>query len=93
MTFQDFIKPELIVLVPVLYIVGIALKASCIDNCHIPMLLGIAGISLASLWVIATTQLFTIQHIAMGLFSAVTQGILVAGASVYYDQLIKQSKK
>ncbi len=92
MTYQEFIKPELIILIPVIYIIGMALKASRINNAWIPLLLGISSIALSTLWIIATTTFRTFQDIAMGLFVSVTQGILIAGASVYWNQLRKQSK-
>lgn len=90
MNYQDFIRPELVILIPVLYFMGKLLKASRIPNYRIPAILGITGILLATLHVVATTPLHNLPEIAMGLFVSITQGILVAGTSVYYDQLKKQ---
>ena len=94
MDYQDYIKPGLIVLVPVLCFIGKMLKSSPkINNSKIPLLLGGIGILLCTLWVVATTPLHNVQEIAMGIFVAVTQGILVAGTSVYCHQLKKQKEK
>lgn len=42
---QDYIKPELLVLIPVLYILGLMLKKTeKINDKYIPVMLGIIGI-------------------------------------------------
>lgn len=91
MNLTDYIKPELVVLIPVLYIAGLGIRASKVANRFIPMLLGFAGILLSSLWVFASSDISGGKDIALALFTAITQGILAAGASVYCDQLIKQT--
>ena len=53
----------------------------------------ILGILLAGLYVFATTEFQTRQEIAMAVFTAVVQGILVAGLSTYVDQLLGQRHK
>ena len=84
---KEFIKPELLVLVAVLYITGIALKkAATVNDTRIPLILGIIGILLAMLYVGATSDLSTTQDVLLAIFAGVTQGILCAGASVYTNQ-------
>ena len=86
---KQFICPELLVLVPVLYFIGIgAKKTTLIPDKFIPIILGTCGIVLSCLWVIANTGFS-----AMSIFTAITQGILVAGASVYVNQIVKQVNK
>ena len=84
------IKPELLVLVPVLYLVGCAIKKSAIPDRIIPFALGFIGIVLTGLYLFATTRIQGAQDVLLALFSALTQGVLVAGASVYANQLYKQ---
>lgn len=93
MNYQDYIKTELLILVPVLYIVGIGFKKSRIKNRRIPLLLGIISIGLATIWVFSVCDISGIKDIAAALFTAVTQGILAAGTSVYVNQLYLQKKK
>ena len=93
MNFEEFIKPELLILVPVLYVIGIGLKKSKLSDTLIPLVLGGIAIVLSAAWVIATSDIFTLQDVAYAIFVAVTQGILCAGASVYFNQLYIQSKK
>lgn len=89
MTFEDYIKPELLILVPVLYAIGVGLKnTKLIKDGYIPAILGACGIALSLLYVLATTEFS-----AMAMFTAITQGILTAAAAVYANQLIKQTRE
>ncbi len=93
MNFVDLIKPELLILIPVLYIVGIGVKKSSLPDHLIPLALGGISIVLSTAWIIATSDLSTLKDVAYALFVSVTQGILSAGASVYFNQLYVQLKK
>ena len=93
MTFEEFIKPELLILIPVLYMVGIGLKKSKLSDTLIPLSLGGISIILSSAWVISTSEISTLKDVASAVFISVTQGILSAGASVYINQIYVQSKK
>lgn len=93
MNIEEYIKPELVVLAPVLYLIGMGLKKSAVSDKLIPAILGITGIILAAIYVLATGGATTPQEILLAVFTAITQGILAAGASVYVNQIVKQSKK
>ena len=93
MDLKEFIKPELLILIPVLYVVGIGLKKSKLSDTLIPLILGGIAIVLSAAWVIATSDISTLKNVAYALFISVTQGILSAGGSVYVNQLYVQSKK
>lgn len=93
MNYKDYIKTELLILIPVFYIIGIGLKKSKVPDKRIPVIIGIIGILLSAVWVTATSDIFGIKDAAYAVFTSVTQGILAAGASVYANQLIVQTKK
>lgn len=94
MNFEEFIKPELLILIPVLYLIGTGIKKSeKISDSLIPIILGGVGVLLSALWVLAISDISSGKEIAVAIFTAVTQGILIAGASVYSNQLIKQAKE
>lgn len=93
MNFEEFIKPEFLILIPVLYLVGIGLKKSKLSDTLIPLALGVISITLSATWVIATSNIDTLRDVALAFFVSVTQGVLSAGASVYINQLYVQSKK
>lgn len=90
----NYIKPELIVVTIVLYFVGMGLKQTqAVKDKYIPVILGATGILLATIYVIATCPIGTMQEIAMAVFTAIVQGVLVAGLSTYVNQIIKQANK
>jgi hypothetical protein len=93
MNWQEFINPELLILIPVLYLIGTAIRKSSLANKWIPFVLGFVAVLLASLYVFATTDINGSREIALALFTSVTQGVLIAGASVYANQLVTQFKK
>ena len=93
MNYQEYIKSELLILIPVLYFIGMGLKKSKIPDKFIPLLLGVASIALSAIWVFATSDVTYFKDIALAIFISITQGILLAGASVYVNQLYIQSKK
>lgn len=91
---MNYVKPELIVVAIVLYFIGIGLKkAETVADKYIPLILGGAGIMLCAIWVLATCPFDSGQNIAMAIFTAIIQGILVAGLSTYVNQIIKQAQK
>lgn len=90
----NYVKPELVVVAIVLYFLGTAIKKSeSIKDKYIPLLLGVAGILICGIYVVATCSLSGTQDIAMALFTAIVQGILVAGLSTYVNEIIKQLNK
>ena len=82
MEILNYILDNRLVLIPVLYILGEFIKRTeSIKDKYIPSMLLVFGIALS---------------ICMGgdsVVNNVLQGILVAGATVLSNQLVKQSKK
>ena len=90
----EYINPELLVLVPFLYVLGMFLKDSKkIPDNLIPAILGGAGVATAVVWVLASTVPGGTAAVALAVVTAVVQGILCAGAAVYTNQLVKQGAK
>ena len=71
---------------------GLKRSQSFADNA-IPLVLGVCGVVLALAYVLGTSALSGWRDVLMAAFTAVTQGILCAGASVYVNQLVKQATK
>lgn len=87
----NYVKPELLVVAIVLYFIGNGLKISkTIADKYIPLILGGIGIMICGIYVIAKSSTGNGQEIAMAIFTAITQGILVAGLSTYVNQILKQ---
>lgn len=86
---KEFIRPELLILIFVLYIIGVALKKlNTYPDKYIPLTLGIIAIVLA-FFKLAASNPISFELI----FASLTQGVLCAGASVYANQIVKQGKK
>ena len=90
----NYVKPELVVVAIVLYFIGVGCKhATIVKDKFIPIVLGIVGIVICALYVFATSTFGNAQDITMGIFTAIVQGVLVAGLSTYVNQVIKQTRK
>lgn len=89
-----YVKPELLGLSVALYFLGLWIKQSeLIKDKYIPLVNGVVGIVLCALYVLATVSSYTFRECLLALFTAVTQGILVAGLSTYANQIGKQISK
>lgn len=80
MDFMNLIVDQALILIPALYIIGKFLKDSDIDNKYIPLTLLVIGIILAMLMIGFDVNGFV-------------QGVLVAGAAVFTNELVKQVSK
>ena len=88
--FLDYIRPELLVLIPFCVVLGLILKsASFIKDSLIPLILGCVAVLLAICYIAGDSEVFG----TAGWFTAITQGILCAGAAVYGHQIVKQFTK
>lgn len=85
----EYIKPELLVLIPALYFLGQSIKKSeTVPNKYIPTVINVLGIALALLYVFGAEGMN-----AAALFTAIIQGVLAAGAAVNYNEVKKQLEK
>lgn len=81
MQITEYITQNALVLIPVLYIIGMIIKnIDKISDKYIPIILLVFGI-------IGAIAIMGIN------VNAVIQGVLVTGATVYANQLVKQNTK
>jgi len=84
---EQYILPDLMILIPVLIIIGKMLKkASYVQDWTIPILLVVVGILLAVV-TIGARDGYTSESIVTGII----QGILATGMAVYVHQLSIQT--
>lgn len=85
----NYIEPELITIIPVLYLIGNAVKTSeKFKDKYIPLIVGACGI------ILATWRTCLNNGISSGsVLTGICQGILCAAGSVYANQIVKQVKK
>ena len=94
MQIKDYVKPELLVVAVVLYFIGMWLKQSeTVKDKYIPLINGLIGVAICAIYVFATCACGSGQDIALAVFTALTQGVLVAGLSTYTRFLSSQEKK
>lgn len=90
----SYIKPELLVVAVVLYFVGKGLKKfQILRDSWILLIQGVFGIFLCTVWVLASCPLGSGREIAMAVFTAMVQGILVTGVSRSLKQGIEKISK
>ena len=81
MEILNYIVDNVLILIPVLYIIGTFLKGlEIINDKYIPLIL------------MAFSIAFSIAILGLNVDSII-QGILIAGTTVLSNQLVKQSKK
>lgn len=86
MDIVSYIKPELLVLVPALYVLGAVLKkAKKVKDNLIPLILTVVSLVLCCLYVLGTEGIS-----ATSVFTAIVQGLLCVAGAVYGNQLFKQ---
>ncbi len=90
MDITEFVKPSLSVLIPILYLCGIAIKKSKIADYKIPFILSGVGILLANIWLFAEGLPLNWHDVIEKLLSGTVQGIICAACSVYTKNLLKQ---
>lgn len=84
---EQYLLPELMVLVPVLIIIGMMLKKTDdVKDWAIPIILGAIGIAL-SVALVGMAEGFTAATVVTGII----QGVLSAGSAVYVHQLTIQT--
>lgn len=92
MGFNDFLKPELLILIPILVAFGSQLKAAPkIPDWCIPLVLEAMGILFASIYVAATYA--TYENMWMAIFTGATQGMLYGLSAIGVNQTVKQTSQ
>lgn len=91
---ESYIDPGLLILVPVIYIIGIGLKKmQRFNSAYLPLILGIIGVLLSAMYFFIDLQVNNIKDVIEYIFNSLVQGILAAGASVYFNQMKKQMQE
>ena len=91
---QEFIDPQLLVVVPMLWGIGMAVKKSSIENRFIPAILLLCSWAVVMLHLTGTNLIVDSTALAGCVFAGVTQGSviwLVAWAG--YEKVIRESRE
>lgn len=93
MNLEEYISPALLVLLPVLYALGGALKKSRLPDYIIPFVIGAAGVVFACIWLLSRNYPSGIHDLLKTLLMGFVQGLICASVTVYAHNLVKQYKK
>lgn len=80
---NKYVRAELMILVPVLYILAKMIDKSKIDNSKIPVIIGVIGILLSGIYTFSTVSIPNWHGVLFAIFTSITQGILLAGGAVW----------
>lgn len=92
---NQYVRSELLAVVPVLYILAKILSSSKVPNQKIPVILLIVSITLAGIYTFAVMPVNSLKTILMAIFSSLIQGILLSGSAVFsgiLGELMKAKK-
>ena len=92
---NQYVRSELLVVVPVLYVIAKMLNSSNVPNTKIPPILLVISIVLAGLYTFAVMPVDSLHKVLMATFSTLIQGILLSGSAVFsgiLGQMMKMKK-
>lgn len=93
-TIMAYVRPELLVIIPILMFIGKAFKNSKLFHDEIiPFVLGVVSIVMCGLYVLAVSSIDGWQSALTCVFNIIVQGILLAGVSTWGHQCYKQATK
>lgn len=88
---QEFIDPQLLILVPMLWGIGLAVKKSTIKNRFIPIILLVCSCAVTMLHLTSANMVLDAQALAACLFAGVTQGSVIwLCAWLTYEKVLKE---
>lgn len=84
-----YIRSELLVVIPVLYLLGRILKRTKLSSKRIPWILLVVSLVITALYTFSVCNLTSLKEFYACLFSVITQGILLTGASMFVHEVTK----
>lgn len=92
---NEYIRSELLIITPVLYVIAKAVSLSSIEDKWIPWILMGVSIALSGLYTFSVTDVSTLSNLLMAIFSTIVQGILLSGTAIFggiLGQLLKEKR-
>lgn len=80
---NKFVRAELMILVPVLYIISRIIYKSKIKNEYLALIVSSISVSLCLVYTFSTITMVNMHAVLFAIFTSVTQGVLLAGASIF----------
>ncbi|WP_195542932.1 phage holin family protein [Massiliimalia timonensis] len=86
---NEYIRSELIVVIPVLYFLGRILRRSKVLCKRIPGILLVVSLAVTALYTFSVCDVSSLKNFYACLFSIVTQGVLLTGGSMFIHEMVK----
>ena len=87
---QQFIDPQLLIVVPMLWGIGMAVKKSTIENRFIPAVLMVCSCMVVMIHLVSTNRLADRQAVAACVFAGISQGSVIwLRAWLGYEKILK----
>lgn len=86
----EYIDPQLVIIVPMLWGIGMAVKKSSIENRFIPVLLLVCAWAVVMMHLMSTKMIVDRRSVSAMLFAVITQGSVIWLASwMGYEKVLK----
>jgi len=90
---QEFIDPQLLILVPMLWGIGLAVKRSSIKNKFIPLVLLVCSCAVTMLHLTSVNMILDSMALASCIFAGITQGSVIwLCAWLTYEKVLKEKE-
>lgn len=87
---KEYIDPQLLIILPMLWGIGMALKKSPVKNDYIPLILLVCSCLVAMLYLSGVKQAWTFRQVRALIFAGITQGSIIwLAAWMMYEKLLK----
>ncbi len=90
---QEFIDPQLLIIIPMLWGIGMAVRKSSIENRFIPVILLLCSCGVVMLHLTGTNLITDKAALASCIFAGITQGSVIwLAAWAGYEKVLKESR-
>ena len=91
---REYIDPQLFIVVPMLWCIGMALRKSMLKNNYIPIVLLICSCRAALLYLTGAKPVLNAQQLRARVFAGITQGSVIWLFSwITYEKMLKDKEE
>lgn len=88
---NKYVRSELLVLIPVLYIIAKVMDQSKIQNKYIPVILMVISVICSGVYTFSTVEIPNYRGILFAIFTSFVQGIILSGGAIFSGILMQSS--
>lgn len=88
---NKYVRSELLILVPVLFVIKKMLISSKVKSERIPVILMVIAIVCSGLYTFSTVDIPNLHGILFAIFTSLMQGVILSGGAMFGDMLLPKS--